>query len=108
MDSTYIIVLKNENDDKFAFLRVIRFEPYISLHLNVKLFDNYEELSRQILQGENLDFGNSIQKQVEIMGDDYAQWIKDHDHIYKLVASTFKLTFLYKRKLITSNNTQIK
>jgi hypothetical protein len=105
MESTYIIVLSS---NKLAFLRVIRLEPYISLLLSAKLFDNYDNINEHLLKGENVAFGDSIkQVQLEIAGEDYSKWIADHDHIYKLVAHAFHLDFLYKRKLIRDTTTRI-
>lgn len=89
-------------------MRVVRLELYIYLILSAKLFDNYDNVNKQLLNGENVEFGDCItQIQIEITGEDYSKWIADHVHIYKLVARAFHLDFLYKRKLIHDTTTRI-
>lgn len=106
MESTYIIVLQDNNTNQFAFIRVLRFEPYISLLVACNLYDNYDSINRQILTGANMDFGNSIQqKQLDFSKQDYINWITDHDYIYKQVATCFGREFSYKRKFIADTTT---
>jgi len=105
MESTYIIVLEA---NQFAFIRILRFEPYISLLVACNLYDNYDLVSAQILTGSNRGFGTSIrQTQLEFSKEDYANWIADHDYLYKQVAISFGTTFLYKRKLMPENTIRI-
>jgi hypothetical protein len=117
MDSTYIIVFKNKTADGnsvengyFAFVRVVKFEPYISLDMNVKLFKDYTNFSNQILKGENLDCGECDPDIfVEIAGNDYKVWIERHISIYEKIATKLNpnFEFYYKRKLSGNKNSFI-
>jgi hypothetical protein len=105
MDSTYIIVLKDAGtgaESKYAIIKVLGFEPYISLILDCKLFNNYSELNQQMLEGSQTKYIEFERKQVVIDGADHDKLLNDPAHpmyIYKRVASAFNLTFSYKRKI---------